>query len=547
MRFFRTPGRHFWALGDGRSLLWSPNLAETVQVENADLWPWISRLDQQLGHEGLELEGELLTVARFLQRQGYLLEAESPPAVEDDRRLQAFDWERWQKGEPGLHSFCGDGQGRGWCFWVEEGGCCLRCQVWRWLANLGAEQPLRWLQAAGVKPAWEGFSFVVGDALARAGREHRSLVWSRGQITPVDPLPLPGCSCCRPRLSFPVGGPHTLCSQQWRQNHPEGVLWGCRSGQVRLLGAPDGDMVEGAGFHEDSDLAYRSAVGEMLERYCAHFVPAPAPDSLERVDWRDFTDQQLAQPDFPYTDVTPRQWVPATDLADGRTVAVAAQAVLLCSEMGEERRHPSLSHGLCCHQSLQQALWGGLWECLERDAVASWWLQQGQPGEIPCRVGHCFVALERDSQGRLAFGSAAGPNSECARRARREALHNLVFLRQQEPRQVPRLPVSFAQHQRRYWEHPQDFPAGQPLPLAPRTAPSELAELARQLRDDGIRLYSVDLTTPDVAALGCTVVKVFSPDLLYLPARHDAWPMGRSRYRELRGSLERPEHPHPMG
>lgn len=571
-RFYAHPWRHYWPLPDGRTIVWSPALAETAALEDASLWPLLQQM-----RTTTEAEGDLEVVARFLQRQGYLLDepwtGSKLPAPHGVRFWEGFDLKSWleprlAKGE--FHLFPGDGQENGWCFWT--GVTCLRCQVLRWLANRGLSQSVDCLRAVAEVPRWEPLSPRALEMVELALERRCSVVWQSERHWLCRPSALPQCLC---QGWSPLSESIPDQTDRWEWTDPLGVvcqshcdsssiqLWGARSGQIGLLGGADPDRSEGAGCHVDSVTAYWRAVGESLERYCARWLPPAADDELPILRWKEFSAQQLRGGDFPYHESSKlSHWCQVRHLGNGEVWRAPAQAVMLCPVPGERADYPDLSHGLCCHRTLEQAVWGALWECLERDAVAGWWAQlcgsraqalrresELELYEIGCLAGRCAVAFAVDAQGRRAAGTAATLSEACFEKAIEEAQHNFRILsRRTEPVVARGRPASFTQHLETYWAEPQRFPSAKLKKLGSKLPPSvgeSTAEgIARHLEGKGIHLYWTELTTPDV--VGFHVVKVFSPQLLYLPANHGHWPLGRARYRQLVGHNQEPSLPHPF-
>ena len=101
--------------------------------------------------------------------------------------------------------------------------------------------------------------------------------------------------------------------------------------------------------------------------------PAIAPDR-----WVLFHPEQYAQPDFPFrpfTSETVCDWVAYRELPSGRACWVPDEFHLLFRHAGEPHRiGPSLSTGLACGPTADEALLRGLQEVIERDAfVGAWW------------------------------------------------------------------------------------------------------------------------------------------------------------------------------
>ena len=75
-------------------------------------------------------------------------------------------------------------------------------------------------------------------------------------------------------------------------------------------------------------------------------------------------------------------------------------------------------------------------------------------------------------------------------------------------------------------------------------APEVVAQLQEGIIGRGIRLFEVDLTTPDVAQLGLVTVRLWSPDLLAL-ALPSAPPLAHRRFAAHGGAVHERPHPYP--
>ena len=75
-------------------------------------------------------------------------------------------------------------------------------------------------------------------------------------------------------------------------------------------------------------------------------------------------------------------------------------------------------------------------------------------------------------------------------------------------------------------------------------APEVVARLQEEIIGRGIRLFELDLTTPDVAELGLVTVRLWSPDLLAL-ALPSAPPMAHRRFVAHGGAVHERPHPYP--
>jgi hypothetical protein len=307
------------------------------------------------------------------------------------------------------------------------------------------------------------------------------------------------------------------------------MLWLCGQETVGAGGAYD----------EDPERGEKRALHEALERYAAHFTPLPA---------------------------SPRG-VLFQSSAGGRWLS---RKRALLTEPG------SISTGLACRETLQDAIADALREVCERDALARFWLslqsgecglrklegaagaeqvggsQQlagGQPAGSDQQVGggHQQVALQayqldsylhptvlcvgRTGAGQVTTGTACGPLSEALRKALAECLQNVFYLRTY-CRQANDPPLSFADHAGLYWLALRQFPDLDPL-----------CTDAVPVRRLPPCVLHCDLTPPDLRLLGLHAVRVQVPGLLHLPMRHQDWPELLS---ECGSSLSPPELPHPF-
>jgi hypothetical protein len=498
------PYRLVRRLPDGESLFWSPGLSASRLTQDAKIW--------QLGLE----EGPLLPL---LLRQGYLLEQPlelqaAPNFSADVRVWWEFDLaalgQARQAEQRVFHLWPGDGHSPGWALLEQPGGVCLACQVWRWIESLGAEEAAFAILRAGPPwPRWQPDWKQASEQLQRARSSGLSQVGDQS----ARPHSRSGCGCLRARPSG-LEMPGLEWGPEWADYNPLGIItqisrdgpwWSCRS-----------RLSQGSGYHPRAEIGWRKAVGETLERYCAWHVPPAASPHLPKLHWKGGKVSH---------------WAQVRQLDNDKHWRCPAQVVSLANLPAETAGYDQLSHGLSCHPDRNTAVANARWEVIERDALAHWWLSVCENGQADClqrdeqrevyRVpsweGEC-VAVFRLDGGRRAAGAAAGP--DCLARAEAEAEHNLAWLRR-FAQSYQGLPASFSEHLSFYWHRSELFPK-----LRPGTS------VRPTLRP---KFYECDLTTPDVSALGYHVVKVFSPQMSYLPAQHQAWRDGR------------PALPHPFG
>jgi ribosomal protein S12 methylthiotransferase accessory factor len=141
--------------------------------------------------------------------------------------------------------------------------------------------------------------------------------------------------------------------------------------------------------------AHRGAIGEALERYCSStYAPAelqfgPPPSDapyLEPSAFMLYTDRQYAAPGFPfrrYETGAALHWRRAIRL-DGTPIFVPASETYLSFPSYALGENFSLltSTGLSAGETLDAAILGGLYECIERDAFVLNWMNRLTPAEV---------------------------------------------------------------------------------------------------------------------------------------------------------------------
>lgn len=283
-----------------------------------------------------------------------------------------------------------------------------------------------------------------------------------------------------------------------------------------------------------------------------------------------FSRRQYESDDFPFrpfTRDTKIRWVEAYDLRRERSAWIPAQVAFLNSRLGfdEERIVYSTSNGLACGPTRAEATASGLLELVERDPLMIAWHAgcslplvdlRGDPTleEIltrfvdPAGLTYDVVDLTsvlgvptalavvrntRDDVGALALGAASRPTlPDAAVEALLEAFQTRTWCKGQQ-RSTPRLPDdadfdaairSFDDHVRYYGERDRAAAASfltasndrvklADAPALRAGSPLELVESVLERLPPEVDVYAVDLTAPDIAAAGLSVVKVYSPQL----------------------------------
>jgi ribosomal protein S12 methylthiotransferase accessory factor len=365
---------------------------------------------------------------------------------------------------------------------------------------------------------------------------------------------------------------------------PDPSWWVDTCSLARLpTGAWQGEQhVGAAGTSTDPDEAFRRAAGELLERYSAlnaRIAGRPMlPDAGLSTRFPRCADDEPCPTSFrgiePGLALT---HVPVLRLSDGEALWVPAGYV----HLGFFPRPPEppvtlpISTGLAFHPSLAAAIWSGLCEVAERDALMlTWWLRR-PPAEIDCggaavpeplvdrlermaavhlrarlfdittdfRVPAvaCIVTGDRFPHAVMGVACRSDPTTACTK-ALDEAVSARVAVRGLDRFQVPSHETfdwveQLDHHSLLYADgtmgHALDFMWSSTRPKvafasfadgpwwAPPPDLAELAAFAGRAEERGWTVLWTDVTTPDVAAFG-RVVKVVVPEMVPLSQSHRA-------------------------
>jgi ribosomal protein S12 methylthiotransferase accessory factor len=205
----------------------------------------------------------------------------------------------------------------------------------------------------------------------------------------------------RDLVSSRVGVIRTLQAQPRGAEEPEPpYLWTALLSNYDFRVAPKVErLAAGKGWSEAA--AKAAAIGEAVERYCAHhwdprrtFVAPIADDELPCVAPSDcvlYADGQYARADFEYPawdPATPVTWIGGTSLAGGEPVALPASLVYLSAPgRVEDYFTPSTSNGLAAGPARDAAVLSGLCEVMERDALMIAWMNRLPAVELELDAG----------------------------------------------------------------------------------------------------------------------------------------------------------------
>jgi ribosomal protein S12 methylthiotransferase accessory factor len=353
----------------------------------------------------------------------------------------------------------------------------------------------------------------------------------------------------------------------------------------------------------DENLAIVSAIAESLERYCGAICDfelkktdaLSGKDILYHSDFALFSEEQYADPDFPWKKPNPADsfYCKAYSLYDNSEVYVPQELAGLGSRH-ENVTIPSTSNGLAAHSSIYDALFSALLELLERDALTVYWLNSIGGREIPLDEKYTEEVNEKGGQilcfditqdwnpfpvvavcgyllmqgkKRISLGVACRPDYASAiQKAYFEWIQGCIFAGYYDVSH-PDLTLdnksmvnSFDLHAVYYTKRPQEW---ETTPLIKNRKPHQpnekmggeksLESILRILKSEKIRLYYKDLTTVDVKDAGLTVVRVMSPDLSLLHGDENIPFLGgrtsdvKWRYKNLECGEFPNRYPHPLG
>lgn len=364
----------------------------------------------------------------------------------------------------------------------------------------------------------------------------------------------------------------------------------------RLVGFPLGHLAGIGGTGGTRAEAAAAAVGEAIERYSASYVPRERfvtaraeelPRAVAPERFAPFSERQLAEPGFlfrRFSSDTYATWVEGVELPGGEPAWLPAEYVFL-GPAGVPTERPvtyGTSSGLACGDGWEETVLRGLCELLERDAFMLVWANRLslplleldaahaaleapfagtglQYAAVDLSVFHGFpivLGVVRAGQrflGAIGVGAAAAPTAE---RAWWKALAE-AFATRAAGATLTALAGGGAVHEVTSFEdHIRYYARGDRAgatafldaaaerrslasvpPLEGETAGARIEALCRRVQAAGSNAYAVDVTAPDVAALGLTVTRVVAPELCRLEVSHRARFLGGRRLYEAAAAL----------
>lgn len=344
--------------------------------------------------------------------------------------------------------------------------------------------------------------------------------------------------------------------------------------------------LSGGGCAISRGVAQARAIGEAVERYCAgtyteeDLILADFRSvAANAIDPRTFplcSEKEYAHPDgylTQFVEDAPISWVEGYSLTKQRTVLVPACFVFVPYRFNasSERIWLPITTGLACANSLEEAIFSGICEVVERDAIMIMWLnrlamlrvalasaQNKQIRALLERWGRCraklhvinittdigiptffSVAIDRSGNGPTAVvGAATHLDPELAiAKTIEETAHTRSYAKQLMKRRpefarevncanVNNLedyvllyctPASSARLQF-VWGSSQEVEVGSiPNRFSESDVLSNIHTCLDLLAAKGLEVIVVDVTTPDIADLGFHVVKVLIPGMQPLP------------------------------
>lgn len=368
-----------------------------------------------------------------------------------------------------------------------------------------------------------------------------------------------------------------------------------------IIGAPCNAFNGGGSIDRVS--ARLAAIGETVERYSASWIPeeslrlatyaeltAAGSVAISPADLRLFSADQMARKGFHYTaftEHTPIWWREGHHLSTGVPTRVPARLIHLSSRFpaGDQAIGYATSSGLACGISPDEAIIGGLFELIERDAFMQVWyaglsMPQLDPESDPLTAEFlrryaipsgitlhlldltvfagvptvlAVTANTATDVAPIALGAASAATiREAALKAAVESFQTRSWTKA-EQREGNTLNLTenfhgkladFSDHIRLYAGGPLverlDFLTANPErvsmadhPEFPARRPADLlGALVGHLDAQDIDVVAVDMTSPDVASGGAQVFRVFSPQLQPLDVGYDGRYLGGRRLRE---------------
>ncbi len=453
-------------------------------------------------------------------------------------------------------------------------------------------------------------------------------------------LPVPHCRAChlhqqrnqdkiqasgtlRDACDRKVGIIHSIQVKPQEPGSPKIHIYNSTSSNIALI-IPTRDVVHNSGAGYTEEAALNAAIGESLERYASGLYHQ---QNLILSSWKQlqqeaihpstvglYSTEQYAQSRFPFvpfTEDTVVRWTEAFTWLDRRRVWVPAFLTYLPYRLTKTETHitHTISTGLAAGASLEAAVLSGLYEVLERDALAISWLHRLPPQHVPDEIvkacpnvwarleesaGKCrvrfynlaldfpfpviFALMEYDGADRsfMTVGCACRFSLvEAVEKAFLEASQGVPYIRyllqryqNWEPGTAFKHVDSFTKHAILYSKYPHlrqevKYLLHPDAQLVEYRQPNvtniyqnecskdvqhQLASIVDDLQTKNYNVYCVDLTTPDLRQLGLFVARVIVPGLQHISGIHKYRLLGNPRLYEVvqkLGYQTLPNNPYP--
>jgi ribosomal protein S12 methylthiotransferase accessory factor len=381
-----------------------------------------------------------------------------------------------------------------------------------------------------------------------------------------------------------------------------------KAGNTKAFG-PYKNFANSGGASAHRGIAVAKAIGEAVERYSSAIYDKESlpftsfeQSTLRCVPPGEFalySPEQYNRPDFPFVPFersTLIRWAPAVDLASGETWHVPAAMVYMPFfhnlEQGESPVTQSISTGLACHCSQEEASISAICEVLERDAFLITWQAKMARPQIDLnslsranrdlvfrfeRTGNpitlfnlqmdhgvpAILAVARclaEDGPALCFASSADMDPEDAVRKSLEELAHTRRLAQSLKSTMPSIDTEAGfeavshqdAHLRFYCDHVNSHLADFLLASKERVAFSDIPNpssgnpkkdlevLVKKICSLNHRVLIADLTTSDIGGLGLWVVRAVIPGFHHLFMGHALRCLGGTRLWEVPQKLGYP-------
>lgn len=347
---------------------------------------------------------------------------------------------------------------------------------------------------------------------------------------------------------------------------------------ISLLSGRESDIVS-CGNDRNLNLSSIKVAAEYFERYC--WYNQAIYRGREKESWHQlsqagkyalspdgiisaFTEEQYLDPTFPLRKVGGSDqiyWLEAKNLHN-QHVCLPAQ-LFVPPHKGEAPYWNPNSSGMAFHTEEDKALLNSLLELIERDAFLHIWWSKSSPAvisqcgnrfvlNITGRIGVPCVAVVETSQEHILIGTSADfSQSKAIEKASAEVdqlkivstLHDKVQ-KGEKAHDIKSFEDSLSYYSDENLHFTGFLTQGDSAEEKVETNIDTLSVLVSRLEELKIRVYTANLTTPEVAAVGGVVLKSYSPDLISL--NHDDMCRPLATIKRNTGYCAAHREPHPF-